>query len=254
MGVKINKNELINLSATELYKMVLRKDITKFPNGFWQKPEAEQNAIEITKYLIVDILGWDSIDIKEKWCGNILKKNSLKGMLSCVFNSSPYKVINLAYPNIFKPWELSRISIKYWTMETGIEAIKWLFEVKLQWSDSDIKENFTGNVLINNGIGGMFYIVFKSIAYNAINSAYPGKFMPWEFKHTKNSYWTVKTGIEATKWLIEKKLQWSETDIKEKLFRNIFIENGLNGMLQKCFDQSYKRAIKISYPNLELEV
>jgi len=76
--------------------------------------------------------------------------------------------------------------------------------------------------------------------------------MPWQFKHTTNCYWTAETGIEATKWLIEKKLKWSESDIKEKLSRDVFLENGLNGMLQGCFEQSYKKAIRSAYPDLEI--
>lgn len=67
MSVKVNKDELYKLPAIEIYKMVIRKDIGKFPNGFWQRPEAEQNAGEIIKYLITDVLGWDDKDIKEKW-------------------------------------------------------------------------------------------------------------------------------------------------------------------------------------------
>ena len=94
--------------------------------------------------------------------------------------------------------------------------------------------------------------VFEDSPYNIINLAYPNKFKPWEFKHTTNRYWTLESGIEATKWLIEKELNWSQIDIKEKLPRGIFVENGLNGMLQKCFDQSYKKAIKTAYPELEI--
>lgn len=252
MKMKVSKDKLYKLTSIELYKMVLRKDIMRFPNGFWKRPEAEQNAIQIIQYLIVDILGWDNDEIKEKWCGNILKKNSLWGMLSVVFLQSPYKAINLAYPNRFKSWEFKRVPMNYWTVETGNEAIKWLFEVKLKWTDNDIKNNFSGNLFIENGIGGMFYSVFKSIAYNAINSAYPGKFMPWQFKHTTNCYWTAETGIEATKWLIEKELKWSNSDIIDKLSRGIFVENGLNGMLQKCFEQSHMKAIRSAYPDLEI--
>jgi hypothetical protein len=252
MNVKVNKDELYKLSAIELYKMVLRKDIVRFPNGFWKRPESDQNAIEITKYFITYILEWDDVDIKEKWCSNILKKNSLGGMLSVVFFKSPYNIINLAYPNRFKPWEFKRVPMNYWTLETGIEAIRWLFEEKLEWSDDDIKRNLSCNVFIENGIGGMFYVVFKSIAFDAINSAYPGRFMPWQFKHTTNGYWTLESGIEATKWLVEKKLKWSDSDIKQKLSRNVFIENGLNGMLQICYGKSYKKAIRSAYPESDI--
>jgi len=71
MTARIYNDEFYKLSAIELYKMVIREDIKRFPNGFWKRPEAEQNAVEITKYLIADILVWKDADIKEKWCSNI---------------------------------------------------------------------------------------------------------------------------------------------------------------------------------------
>jgi hypothetical protein len=179
-------------------------------------------------------------------------KNSLWGMLSVLFVQSPYKAINLAYPNRFKSWEFKRVPMNYWTVETGIVAIRWLIEEKLKWSEDDIKRNLSCNVFIENGIGGMFSVVFKSIVFDAINSAYPGRFMPWEIKHTPNHYWTLESGIGATKWLIDKKLKWSESDIKQKLSRNVFSENGLNGMLQICYGKSYKKAIRGAYPDLEM--
>jgi len=97
----------------------------------------------------------------------------------------------------------------------------------------------------------MLSVVFVKSPYNIINLVYPNRFKPWEFKRVPMNYWTVEIGIEAIKWLFEVKLRWSESDIKEKLSRNIFLENGLNGMLQGCFEQFYKKAIRSAYPDLE---
>ena len=60
--------------------------------------------------------------------------------------------------------------------------------------------------------------------------------------------------FEATKWLLEEKLKWSKDDIKTKIIQKVFIEHGLSGMLAICFDNSYKKAIKATYPELEIEV
>ena len=35
-------------------------------------------------------------------------------------------------------------------------------------------------------------------------------------------YWTVDTGIEATRWLIETKLKLNEDELKEQLSRKLF--------------------------------
>ena len=55
--IKYTKEELLEMDAIDVYKMVLKGDvIKKFPNGFWQQPEAKQNAIKCIKYLVEYIL------------------------------------------------------------------------------------------------------------------------------------------------------------------------------------------------------
>ena len=69
-----------------------------------------------------------------------------------------------------------------------------------------------------------------------------------ELELVPNKFWNEKTGIRATKWLIEEKLKWNEDDIKEKICIKVFINNGLNGMLQAVYHQSVWQAISASYP------
>ncbi|MBU3145845.1 hypothetical protein [Clostridium sp. CF012] len=64
-----------------------------------------------------------------------------------------------------------------------------------------------------------------------------------------NKYWTLETGIEATKWLVEEKLKLSTYDINKKLSRNVFNEYGLGGMLRRCFNRSVFKALNSTYPD-----
>ncbi len=67
---------------------------------------------------------------------------------------------------------------------------------------------------------------------------------------TPRSYWTIDTGIEATKWLIEEKLCFnSSKDILDNINTNIFRENGLGGCLRTCFNDSPIDAIIYAYPD-----
>ena len=107
-------------------------------------------------------------------------------MLQYCFNSSPYQAINTTYPNKFKEWEFSKTPSNFWIKEKGVEAIKWLIEEKLKLTDEELKEQLSEKLFIDNKLRGMLYICFNYSPYQAINTAYPNKFKPEDFKNSCN--------------------------------------------------------------------
>jgi hypothetical protein len=169
----MKKDKIFETDNIKMYKAILKGNPRIFPRGFWQKPEAEFNAIELTKYLIENILNWKDEDIKEKVNKQLFKKYKLGGMLGKVFRDSPYSAINLAYPNRFKPWELISNPRNYWTKDTGILATKWLVEEKLKLSKEDnIKEKISYKIFEDNLLDGMLQTVFNNSIELAINESY----------------------------------------------------------------------------------
>ena len=219
-------------------------EVTRVSKNFWNM----ETAKEATIWLIEEKLKWSENDIKEKLSANIFIQNSFTSILNDLFNGSPYLIIENAYPGKFKPWELLSVPKKFWNLETAKEATIWLIEEKLKWSDEDIKQKLSANIFIKNSLTGMLNVLFNGSAYLAINNAYPGKFKPWEFTQVPNHFWNLKTASEATTWLIEEKLKWSDEDIKQKLSANIFIKNSLTGMLNVLFNGSPYLAIENAYP------
>lgn len=253
---KYNKEDLYKMDAIDIYKLVLEgKYIKIFPKGFWQQPEALNNAKIITQYLIEEKLKWSDEEIKEQLSVKVLKENGLGGMSLCCFNSSPFKAIDHAYPNKFNAWEFPFVPSNYWSdvnngVEHGIKATKWLIEEKLKLSDEELKEQLSKKLFIENKMGSMLNICFNNSPYRAISLAYPNKFKPWEFKMSPMGYWKdVNNGIEATKWLIEERLKLNKIQIKEQLSIKLFKENNLIGMLSNCFNDSPYEAINMAYPN-----
>ena len=173
-------------------------------------------------------------------------------MINLLYNNSPFEAINSAYPNRFKPWELNSVPKGYWTLERGREATKWLVEVKLNGLTDNIVNTLSMRTFKRNGLRGMIATVFNDSPYKALNSVYPDKFKPWQLNSVPKHYWTLEKGIQATKWLIEEKLKLSPNCIKGNVTRNNFVENGLRGMLMTCFNKSYKKALKTTYPELEI--
>lgn len=236
-------------SATEIYKDLLLGKIKRFPNKFLESEVGfnYSNAKEVTIYMIENVLGWNEDEVKKKLSIKVFKENKLLGMLRRVFNGSVYEALNNAYPGKYHEWELVSVPKGYWNLETAKKATKWLIEEKLKWSEDEVKENLCLEVFISNGLYGMIHNVFNGSIYEALNNAYPDKYLKWELSSTPRGYWNLETAKEATKWLIEEKLKLSEDEAKEKLIKKHFIENGLNGMLQKVFNGNVKKALRNVY-------
>jgi predicted transposase YbfD/YdcC len=247
--VKNKKINVLGLSAVEVYELVLSRKLKLFPPNFWSSELGLKNAAEITRYLIEDRFKWSEDDIRKKLTQQFFYDNKLCGMLRQLFNSSPYKAINYAYPNTFKPWDFKMAPWSYWNKENCIDAIKWLIEEKLKWDEESIKKNLTQKTFTENNLYGMLVRMFNYSPYEAINTAYPGKFKCWEFNSVPQGYWNIKTGTEVVKWLIEENLNWSIDDIKANLTKKVFKDNGLEGMLQHVFNYSPFCAIDTVYPN-----
>ena len=220
-------------------------------NSFWNLKTAK----EATIWLIEEKLKWNDDDIKEKLSANTFIKNSLTSIIS-LFNGSPYLAIENAYPGKFKPWELPSVPKKNWNVKTAREATIWLIEEKLKWSDEDVRRNLSQNTFKENSLRGMLDVLFNGSPYFAIENAYPGKFKAWEFAKVPKNFWNMETAKEATMWLIEEKLKWSDEDVKEKLTLNTFKENSLKSMLNYLFNidshQPVEMYLKINSKDLTL--
>lgn len=72
------------------------------------------------------------------------------------------------------------------------------------------------------------------------------KIFPAGFWSTEES---MEKAVKITKWVIEKKLRWSDEEIKMKFSLKTFKDNYLYGMLVSCFNGSPYSALNYIYPN-----
>ena len=212
------------------------------PLSYWTK----ETAAEATKWFIEEKLKWTGG--RQELKAIIFKKNGLSGMINTLFNGSLYEAMNNAYPGKYKPWQFAYVPNSYWTKETGIKATKQLIEEKLKWSEEELFKRLSIKVFGKYDLSGMIHHVYNYSSYSAINSAYPDKYKPWQFEHVPKSYWTKERAVEATIWLIEEKLKWSEEELLKKLSTKTFYDNGLRGMLTQVFVNSPYAAINNAYP------
>jgi len=234
-----------------IYKNIFAGEQIKITN--------KDEAIKLIKDLIENKLQWNDEDIKKKFSNNTLAQNGLQNAIEFFYQKNShfdkkditpvtYDIINTIYPNKFHPWDFDdQVPFYYWeNKKNRIDAIKWLFEEKLNWSKEEIKNNATEQILKNNGFSDIYrYRQFPLL----MQSVYPDLFTGEKKKGKGEIKEDQKQeAIEKTKNLIKNKLKWTEQDIKTKLNAEIFIENGLQDVLD-LFDNNPVSVIRATYPN-----
>ena len=252
---KSKKYNYDDVTPTEIYELVRCGKIKRFPKYFWTCDDGEEYTPKITRYLIEQILKWNDEDIKNMLRKETFRENYLSGMLFYKYNDSPFKAIIAAFPEKnFHAWDFVNAPNYYWQGDKGrvnaINAVRWLIEEKLQWSDIDIVTKLNQQSFAENNLLGMLKKAFNCTLFNAIDAAYPGRFKKWQLgEHVQNDYWNREEGKKAVVWLIEDKLKWNDEDIKNHYCKEIFKDNQLYGMIQRCFSSSPFEAINSTYPN-----
>lgn len=229
-----------------IYKLIRANKLNGFPKGFWDNCNSRDEAIIILKYLIEDILKWNTEDIKQKLSKYTFIDNHLRGMLAIVFNDSPYQAINSTYPNKFREWELNKTPVSFWNENTAKEAVYWLIYEKLKWDKINVVNNFSFKLIKDNGLYGMIIQVFDGSINNLVKCMFGNEINIWEFKKV-NTTWTDELINKAIRWLVEERMQYSISEAKTKLKKKHFYQYGLGGLIVNQFGCSPQRALDFVY-------
>ena len=159
-----------------------------------------------------------------------------------------------AYPEgLYQPWQFKhdKVPQSYWTQEKNrISALKYMFEVDLQWSIEDIKENLDWQVLRKQNLCTLHY--YYTNLHRICNALYPGIINPWEFKHSEvsNYFWQdINNRKRAVRWLATDKLKLINTQVLSRLKKEHFSQYGLTGLLNHYYNCSIKKTINESFPS-----
>lgn len=215
MSSNISKDNIYKLSAIEIYKKVIQKDLKKFPNGFWQRPEAEQNAINVMKYWIENILIWSDTDIINNLNTTMFGKHHLGAMLQQVFDGNLYEAINKAYPDRFELKDFKSVHKNYWHKEK-------------------VNNDIISSVEIYNLIKG------KKMG------RFPNKYWSSDFSKDQASL-LLKYLINIE--LLKHNEKLTAEFLKKTLLVKFFRENGLIVMFKEVFNNDLFELVNTVYPN-----
>ena len=98
----------------------------------------------------------------------------------------------------------------------------------------------------------MLSVVYNDSVFEALNTAYPNKYLPWNLSSVPKNYWKNVDNVKsALKWLIEDKLKFSIKEIETNLTIELITQNGLSGLL-RWYNGIPFDILKNIYPNINL--
>ena len=141
-------------AINELYPNKFRVwEVSIVEDGYW---ENRDNVEEAVKWMLEEKLKWSKEDIIENLTQKTFARFGLSGLISNNFNGQPWKLLDIAYPGEFKPWELKKTSVGFWsTKENRIKALDWLVFDVLKINKNSASKILTQNILIDNKLRGL---------------------------------------------------------------------------------------------------
>ncbi len=166
---------------------------------------------------------------------------------------SRFKLVNLALPGKFKPWQFGETGL--WLEGQNIvtcarEALEWLMTEKLGCSRGDLPLMLNRQIFKENGLAALLER-FEDSCFKMVDQVFPNVFKPWQFTEEEQLLWFQEDRFEiagrATRWLIEERLGIPGEDIPKRISIREFHMNGLSKLLD-LFNQNLSQVIENAYP------
>lgn len=238
----MSKIDLFSNDPIEVYNLLLSGKLKKFPNNYLDQEACK----EIMRYVLLDTLKMSRQDI----CDNVnyvfLQQYKL-GYFRKLFDCKIHQLVNYCFPEMeIYPWELKAVPNNFWKDENNRkEFLLWLAKKEgLDLTKRKDAAKITRDILYK--YGGYKAAIYSGGIYPLICLVTGNSIKEWELE--KMSVWTKEKAIEAIKWLIEEKLQWSYDEVYNNLTANVFRKYNLDGLLNCYCNHSPLKALQLAYP------
>ncbi|MDD2376960.1 MAG: hypothetical protein PHD15_06005 [Clostridia bacterium] len=140
-----------------------------FPK-FW---DAKENRVRFILWIAKkEKLDITKIEDARKFNANLIIRYGGSKMLKKSIGL--HSIINEATDNLYKEWQFVKINV--WTEEKVLEAVKWLIEEKLKWSEEEVCNSLTAKIFYDNDLGGLLSKTCGNSPIKALEKAYPGRY------------------------------------------------------------------------------
>lgn len=119
---------------------------------------------------------------------------------------------------------------------------------------SDIPNKVDYDFFKTRKLGNLLWTFYNNSAFEAVNDAYKGEFLPWQFKRVPNNFWQGKKGQKKVKLALEwfcNAMQIKSVDDAKSVTENDFKSQGLGGLLSNVFNSSPFLAMNYLFSDLK---
>ena len=175
-------NEIWQDELEKLCERVAKKKTILRIKEFQDEHGKKEVNTTIIRWLITKKLCWDRETVCEKLTMHNFIQNKMEGFISREYHYNIWQALDEAFPDEkYLPWELYRVPSGFWNRDKAIEALKWLVEEKLKWSNRKICSSFKPQQIAKVKPHGykFFWLIkryFNNDPYEALEEMYPGKF------------------------------------------------------------------------------
>lgn len=238
MAQKINHT---NMNPVDVHALVVRGKLGKFPNGYLDKDKIKT----ILRHLLLNVYKYTREDVITKIDHQFFQRNLLGGIRK-FFEYGDNEAIIYSFPEWdIKHWEFRKVSANFWSKEENRrDYVLWICSKEnLDATKKDDLRKITAQMIFKyHGSKAMKY---SGGLYELLDTVEKGKYKKWEI--TRMTSWSIPEVIEATKWLIDEKLNYTPEQVC-KIKVEDFAKNNLDGMLQKECNHSILTALELAYP------
>ncbi len=206
--------------------------------------ETESHRIDAIRWLLESRLGLHPQEFyKHAISKTAFAQNGLSYMFNRYYNSVS-RAIAAAYPHL-EPWEIGKVPGSYWTDQTAGAAVRWIF-AQQGWTVDQAPQLLAERTLNRKtfsvfGLATLFEKRFGKNFFRAIDSAWPGRFEPWEIGKVPTEYWQDRENVyRASRWIAEQE-GIAEDEILMAIRSNEF---GLKSFRKYPVGNTLKRVIK----------
>ena len=138
--------------------------------------------------------------------------------------------------------------------EVNAFITKWFIQKYLKWNKDQVKKELTKGVFAQYGLRGFLSNQYSESVYEALEEAYPKRYLPWELRVVPRGFWNQKRAIQAIKTWLEEKVKWSDEEICKKFTKNQIQITKPYGrkiywVIRRRFEDDTFKALEAVYPN-----
>ncbi|MEC0033308.1 hypothetical protein P4L29_02470 [Bacillus cereus] len=237
-----------SIKIEQIYQEILDGKRKRFPPNTWNEDINFDLSIRVTKYLIEHVLQWDLDDIREGWNQKLIQKMKLATVLS-KYNSSPYAMLNDAFPNYIKEWELGMTPVNFWIKPKALEALRWTIEEKEQLTDEQLLSVYSEKWLKKHKLNSPCGMYWNGSPYAYLNALYPNQFKEWQLSVVPRNFWTKQKALEILQWTIEKEEQLTDEQLLNVYDKSWLLKYRLSSPCKFFWANSPYAMLNALYPN-----